>query len=102
MQDNPTTPAADQDESRQHLRNVFTHIGQSVTELRQYHGLTLEEAAAAAHLTDKKLAAIERGVLYNNINSLAKIVESLGGRLAIVPEESPDDPHCQFVELVDD
>lgn len=99
MQDNTTTPAPAQEER---LRNIFVHIGHSITELRQYHGLTLEEAAARANLTDKKLAAIERGVLYNNINHIVKIIEALGGRLAIVPEENPDDPHCQFVELVDD
>ena len=81
MQDNPTTSAPAQEER---LRNIFVHIGHSMTELRQYHGLTLEEAAARANLTDKKL------------------IEALGGRLAIVPEEDPDDPHCQFVELVDD
>ena len=27
------------------------------------------------------------------------IVEALGGRLAIVPEETPNDPHCAFIEF---
>jgi hypothetical protein len=89
-------------EKDQHTRDLYAQIGQSVTELRQYHGITLEEAAEMAHLTNKKLAAIERGVLYNNVNHIAKIIEALGGRLAIIPEESPTDPHCQFVELADD
>ena len=30
---------------------------------------------------------------------LCYIVEALRGRLAIVPEETPDDPHCQFIEF---
>ena len=90
------------DPAEEHFHDVFVHVGQAVAELRQHHGWTLEEASAHSGLTVKKIAALERGVLFNNVNALAKIVESLGGRLAIVPEQNPDDPHCQFIELVDE
>ena len=84
-----------------YFRAVHAHIGQSIAALRQHNGWTIEEASARSGLTVKKIAALERGVLFNNVNALAKIVESLHGRIAIIPEESPDDPHCQFVELVE-
>ena len=37
--------------------------------------------------------------MYNNINKTARIVEAIGGRLAIVPEDNPADPHVQFIEF---
>jgi transcriptional regulator with XRE-family HTH domain len=88
----------EQNPKEQHNREVFADLGQSIQQLRQHHGLTVEEAANAADLTPAKLAAIERGTMYNNLNKVARIVEALHGRLAIVIEESPDDPHCKFLE----
>lgn len=90
------------DPAEEHFHDTFTHIGQAIAELRQYNGWSLEDAASHSGLTVKKIAALERGVLFNNVNALAKIVESLGGRLAIIPEQTADDPHCQFIELVDE
>lgn len=95
MQDNVTQPTHQED----NLKQIFAQLGASITALRQHHGWSLEEAAELAGLTPKKLAAIERGVLYNNINHITKIVERLQGRLIITPEEAPTDPHFQFVEF---
>ena len=84
---------------QEHTKEVFADLGHSIQQLRHHHGLTVEQAAEAADTTPAKYAAIERGTMYNNLNKVSRIVESLGGRLAIVPEESPDDPHCQFIEF---
>lgn len=84
---------------QEHTKEVFADLGNSLQQLRQHHGLTVEQAADAADTTPAKYAAIERGTMYNNLNKVARIVEALRGRLAIVPEESPDDPHCQFIEF---
>lgn len=89
----------EQNPQQQHTREVFADLGQSLQQLRRHHGLTVEQAAEAVDTTPAKYAAIERGTMYNNLNKVARIVEALRGRLAIVPEESPDDPHCQFIEF---
>ena len=78
---------------------VFNDIAASIKALREHQGLTIEEAAQRTGLPIKKLEAIERGTFFSNNNQLAKLIEAIGGRLAIVPEESPDDPHCQFIEF---
>lgn len=80
---------------------VFNDIAASIKALREHQGLTIEEAAQRTGLPIKKLEAIERGTFFSNNNQLAKLIEALRGRLAIVPEETPDDPHCQFIELED-
>lgn len=71
----------------------------AIVELRQYQGITIEEAAQRADYEPDKLAAVEAGKLPHNIHNIARIIEAIGGRLAVVPEESPDDPHCQFIEF---
>jgi transcriptional regulator with XRE-family HTH domain len=91
----------EQNPQEQHTREVFADLGHSLQQLRHHHGLTVEQAAEMVGTTPAKLAAIERGTMYNNLNKVARIVEALRGRLAIVPEETPDDPHCQFIELED-
>jgi len=78
---------------------VFNDIAASIKALREHQGLTIEEAAQRTGLPIKKLEAIERGTFFSNNNQLAKLIEAIGGRLAIVPEETPDDPHCQFIEF---
>jgi len=84
-----------------HTKEVFVDLGRSIQQLRQHHGITIEQAADMVGTTPAKLAAIERGTMYNNLNKVARIVEALGGRLAIVPAESEDEPHCQFIEFDD-
>ena len=84
-----------------HTKEVFADLGRSITQLRQHHGATLEQAAEVLGTTPARLAAIERGTMYNNLNKVARVVEALGGRLAIVPAESEDEPHCQFIEFDD-
>lgn len=91
----------EQEPQKQHAREVFADLGQSIQQLRRYHGITPDEASEIIGTTPARLAAIERGTMYNNLNKVARIVEALQGRLAIVPEESPADPHCQFIELID-
>ena len=91
----------EQKPQEQHTREVFADLGSSIQHLRHHHGLTVEQAAEAADTTPAKYAAIERGTMYNNLNTVCKYVEAMQGRLAIIPQESPDDPHCQFIELED-
>lgn len=86
---------------KQRFYAVINDIGNSLKDLREYRGLTVEQAAEQAELTPTRLEAIERGRLTTNLNTLTDHVERLGGRLAIVPEEAPDDPHCQFIEFED-
>lgn len=90
------------EEKAAHCHEVFDNIGRSLTELRNHYKLTQSEAAAKMGITEKKLAAIERGTIFGNINYLCKRVEAIGGRLAIVPAEEADDPHCQFIEFDND
>ena len=87
------------EQRKQRFYAVINDIGTSLKDLRKYRGLTIEQAAEQAELTPTRLEAIERGRLTTNLNTLTDHVERLGGRLAIVPEESPDDPHCQFIEF---
>ena len=87
------------EQRKQRFYAVINDIGTSLKDLREYRGLTIEQAAEQAELTPTRLEAIERGRLTTNLNTLTDQVERLGGRLAIVPEEHPDDPHCQFIEF---
>ena len=87
------------EQRKQRFYAVINDIGTSLKDLRKYRGLTIEQAAEQAELTPTRLEAIERGRLTTNLNTLTDQVERLGGRLAIVPEETPDDPHCQFIEF---
>lgn len=92
-----TTP--EDQEKRQHFYDVLQHAGQAVADLRKYNGQSVEEAAESAGITVKKLQAIERGRFAADLNYMCRIVEKLGGRVAIVPEISPNEPHCQFIEF---
>lgn len=89
------------EQRKQRFYAVINDIGTSLKNLREYRGLTVEQAAEQSELTPAKLKAIERGRLTTNLNTLTDHVERLGGRLAIVPEEYPSDPHCQFIEFDD-
>ena len=88
-----------EEKEKEFAMSVFNDIAASIKALREHQGLTIEEAAQRTGLPIKKLEAIERGTFFSNNNQLAKLIEALRGRLAIVPEETPDDPHCQFIEF---
>ena len=80
---------------------IFGDIGKAIAELRQHYGLSVEDAAAAIEKNAIRVEAIERGRRINSTVELCNIVEALGGRLAIIPTENEQDPHCQFIELED-
>lgn len=88
----------DENERKEHCSKVFNDLGHAIADLRNHYKLTQSEAAEKLGITEKKLAAIERGTLYNNLDKVCKYAEALGGRIAIVPEEREDDPHCRFIE----
>ena len=88
-------------EKQQQMWDINHQIGQSIQALRLHNELTVEQAAERSDLTEKRVAAMERGNLLHAPYLLARYAESIGGRLAIIPQESPDDPHCQFIELED-
>lgn len=89
----------DEEEKKEHCTEVFNDLGRAMADLRNHYKLTQSEAAERLGITEKKMAAIERGTLYNNLNKICKYAELLGGRLAIVPKECENDPHCRFIEL---
>ena len=88
--------------NKEHFYEVINDMGRAIKGLREHYGLTTEQAAERAGVTVKKLEAIERGRLTTNLNYICDVVEGLGGRLAIVPEEQPTDPHVQFIEFDED
>jgi transcriptional regulator with XRE-family HTH domain len=81
------------------FNGIYRDLGQSVSDLRQHSGLTIEQAADRIGMAPEKLQAFETGKRLRSTAPLCYIVEALRGRLAIVPEETPDDPHCQFIEF---
>lgn len=92
-------PTEEQERRRRHFYDTIADIGHSLRQLREYQGRTIDEAAAASGFSARRIENIEAGKLTADLNVITRIVERLGGRLAIVPEESPDDPHCQFIEF---
>ena len=92
-------PTDEQEQRRRHFYDTITDIGRSVQQLREYQGRTVEEASEASGFSVRRIENIEAGKLTSDLNVITRIVERLGGRLAIVPEETPDDPHCQFIEF---
>ena len=92
-------PTDEQEQRRLHFTDTIADIGRSVRQLREYQGHTVEEASEASGFSVRRIENIEAGKLPADLNVITRIVERLGGRLAIVPEETPDDPHCQFIEF---
>lgn len=90
-----------EEDRKERFYAVINDVGRAIHKLRVHQGLTQEEAAARMGVTVKKLDAVERGRLTTHLSTLTDYVESIGGRLAIVPEETPNDPHCQFIEFED-
>ena len=82
-----------------YLKEVNNDLGLAMKALREYRGLSLEEAADRLCMIPSKLEKIERGRSVLKVHILAKYLEEFGGRLAIVPAESDDEPHCQFIEF---
>ena len=60
---------------------------------------TANAVPAVGEIDNSTTAAKFARKLPHNVHNLARIVEAMQGRLAIVPEEHPDDPHCQFIEF---
>ena len=85
------------EEKNSYRMDVNKQVGRALADLRQHQGMTIEAAATATDTTPDKLADIERGYIPHNVHNLARIVEAMQGRLAIIPQESTDDPHCQFI-----
>ena len=86
-------------EATAHMHEVFNDLGWAMRELREYRGLSIEETADRLCLEPAKLEKLEQGRREPRLHLLSKYVEALGGRLAIIPAESDDDPHVQFIEF---
>jgi len=89
------------EDKKQRFYEVTGDVGRAFADLRRYYNLSIEEAAFKTGLSVSKINAIERGRLTVHLSVLTDFIERLGGRLAIIPEEKPDDPHCQFIEFED-
>ena len=100
MEENPKKSLITEDPD-QYRWDVNHDIGLAIAALRQYRGMSLDELAVAADYDLDKLAKMERGRIPHKIHNLASIIEFLHGRLAIVPQETEQDPHCQFIEFED-
>ena len=87
------------EEKKDYMWQVNHDTGRALAALRQHRGLTIEQAAERADYEPEKLAAVEAGRMPRNVHNLARIVEAMQGRLAIIPEETEQDPHCQFIEF---
>lgn len=90
------------DQQTQYRRDCNADVAATLQELRTLRGLTIEQAAALMDITPARLASIERGNLPHNIHNLARLVEALRARLAIIPNPDPNAPHCELIELTDD
>lgn len=89
----------EREEAVGYLKEVNKDLGLAVNALREYSGLSIEEVAERLSIVPAKLEKIEQGRSVLKVHTLAKYIEELGGRLAIVPAESDDDPHVQFIEF---
>ena len=85
------------EEKNSYRMDVNKQVGRALADLRQHQGMTIEAAATATDTTPDKLADIERGYIPHNVHNLARIVEALGGRLAILPTDNPGLKHCEFI-----
>lgn len=82
----------------QYRRDCNADTAAALRDLRTLRGLTVEQAADLMGITPARLASIERGNLPHNIHNLARLVEALQARLAIIPTTDPTQPHCQLIE----
>ena len=89
----------EREEAVGYLKEVNRDLGIAMRELREYRGLSIEEVAERLSLLPAKLEKIEHGRSVLRVHTIAKYIEELGGRLTIVPAESDDDPHVQFIEF---
>lgn len=89
----------EREEAVGYLKEVNKDLGTAMRDLREYRGLSIEEVAERLSISPVKLEKIEQGRSVLNVHKLAKYLEALGGRIAIIPEESDDDPHVQFIEF---
>ena len=79
------------------FRAIYSDISKAIADLRQHSGLSLEEAAQRIGMQPDKLEAIERGQRIRSTVPLVHIVETLGGRLTIIPTDNPGVVHIEFM-----
>lgn len=93
------------DRERAHRDMFFSTMqdtGAALAELREHNGLSIDDAADRANYTPERVQRIEEGRIADKLTVVVKYVEAIGGRLAIIPQEEDDAPHCQFIELIDE
>lgn len=79
------------------FRAIYNDISMTLKQLREYRGLTIEEAAKRIGMQPDKLEAIENGQRVRSTVPLVHIVETLGGRLTIIPTDNPGVVHIEFM-----
>ena len=90
-----------QRQQENYRRACNADIAYALLDLRCSRGLTIEQAAQLMDITPDRLASIENGNLPHNIHNLARLVEAMQARLAIIPTTDPTQPHCQQIETTE-
>ena len=68
---------------------IYRDMGRALADLRQYNGLTIEEAAERAGIDAARLEGYENGKHLSSVVRLALLVEDLGGRIEFCPTDNP-------------
>lgn len=74
----------------------LTRLGQAIRSMRQHRGLTQQELAARAGVPRRKVIEVEQGSPRVAIETYARVVDAVGGELAVAPARRPT-----FEELKD-
>ncbi|HKT27983.1 helix-turn-helix domain-containing protein [Dyella sp.] len=74
----------------------LTRLGQAIRSMRQHRGLTQQALAARAGVPRRKVIEGEQGSPRVAIETYARVVDAVGGELAVAPARRPT-----FEELKD-
>ena len=67
----------------------LTRLGQAIRSMRQHRGLTPQELAARAGVPRRKVIEVEQGSPRVAIETYARVVDAVGGELAVAPARRP-------------
>ena len=68
---------------------VVERLGQQISTMRKYRGLTILQLAERAGVTRQKLSEIEKGKLTVSMHLYAKVIAAMGSELTVQPARRP-------------